>query len=430
MNAITRRGALGFGAAVLAAPGLVRAQNAPQAAPLAVLSHRVHQTVATGAGGDATAGFTRATGAAVTWTTFDSGPLWDRVQREASLDTTTVDVAFVLNTQMTPRAATLFEPLDALMARDPIEAPDDVFPGLMNGMKVGGAQVAVPVRHASSGMHYNAAILEERGVQPPRTMEELAEAAKRCVYRREGTPVVGLVMPGVTYPNVIDIARAWDGDFITPDYRCVADQPGMLNAIRLLRDLFQAGAFPRNFTAISTEDVNTWMQTGRAAMALNSMSRNRIYNDPQRSRFPERIHTVAVPSSRTIQDRFPVAPAKVEFWGIAIPRNARRKDLSWAFVKAMLTREATLTMARGGNGPVRPSTYDDASFRASVPYADEERRVLQVARVPLPAFDEAARAADLFKEEAEAAVLGMKTPEAAMASLVQRVTPLLPRSSG
>ncbi len=50
--------------------------------------------------------------------------------------------------------------------------------------------------------------------------------AKACTYRRaDGTPCVGLCMPGVTYPNVIDIARAWDGDFITPDFKVVADQP-------------------------------------------------------------------------------------------------------------------------------------------------------------------------------------------------------------
>ena len=105
---------------------------------------------------------------------------------------------------------------------------------------------------------------------------------------------------------------------------------------------------------------------------------------------------------------------------MVIPKNAKRKDLSWSFIKAMLTKEATLGAALNGNGPVRDSTYDDAELpRSTVPYADEERRVLKVARVPLPAFDEAARAGDFFKEEAEAAVLGMKTPEAAMASLVQ-----------
>jgi multiple sugar transport system substrate-binding protein len=298
----------------------------------------------------------------------------------------------------------------------------------MSGMKVRGTTIAVPVRHASSGLHWNQEILQERGFpKPPATIEELVEVAKACTYRRaDGTACVGLCMPGVTYPNVIDIARAWDGDFVTQDYKVVADQPGMLNAIKLLRELFQAGAFPRTFAALTTEDVATWMQQGRAAMALQSMGRNRIFNDPQKSRFAGKIQTGAVPISASLKSRYAVAPAKVEFWGMAIPKNARRKDLAWSFIKAMLTKEATLAMALNGNGPVRASAYDNANLRATVPYADAERAVLMVARVPLPAFDEAPRAGDIFKEEAEAAVLGMKTPEAAMAAVVQRVKPLLP----
>lgn len=430
MTTLTRRAALALPAlAAVAHPALARPALAQGAAPLSVLAHRVHQTVATtGAGGDATAPFTRATGAAVQWTTFDIGPLWDRLQREASLSAGTVDVGFLMNTQAVPRAAQLFEPLEPWLARDGIEAPEDLFPGLVEGFRVGGHTLAVPVRHASSGLHANMDLLGEAGfAKPPATIEEFAEVARRVAARRGGPPVVGLVIPGVAYPNVIDIARAWDGNFVTPDFRCVADQPPMLNAIRLLRELFQAGAFPRNFTTIATEDVNTWMQTGRAAMALTSMSRNKLYNDPQRSRFPGRIATVAVPASATLAGRFEVAPAKVEFWGMAIPRNAPRKDLSWAFIKAMAARQATLAMALNGNGPVRAGTYEDPRVREALPYAEEERRVLKVARIPLPAFDEAARAGDLFREEAEAAVLGMKTPEAAMASLVARVTPLLPR---
>ncbi len=314
------------------------------------------------------------------------------------------------------------------LARDPVEDAADIFPGLVAGMRIAGKTLAMPVRHASSGLHWNEEILAERGfTKPPATIEELVEIAKACTYRRaDGTACVGLCMPGVTYPNVIDIARAWDGDFITQDYKVVADQPGMLNAIKLLRDLFQAGAFPRNFAALTTEEVATWMQQGRAAMALQSMGRNRIFNDPQKSRFPGKIRTGAVPISASLKGRYAVAPAKVEFWGMAIPKNAKRKDLSWSFIKAMMTKEATLAMALNGNGPVRASTYDDANFQATVPYADAERAVLKVARVPLPAFDEAARAGDIFKEEAEAAVLGMKTPEIAMASVVKRVKPLLP----
>ena len=425
MTTIDRRSLL-LGATTLAASGAARAQGT---APLQVFAHRIHKTVAAGTGGgDVTASWSKDKGIPVEWTTFDTGPLQERLFREAALSETTVDVGFVLNTQAVPRTAALFEPLDSNLARDPIEDMQDVFPGLVSGMTVGGKILALPCRHASSGLHWNAEILAERGFpKPPATIEEVAEIAKACTYRRaDGTPCVGLVMPGVTYPNVIDIARAWDGDFITPDFRVVADQTGMMNAIRLLRELFLAGAFPRTFAALGPEDVNTWMQQGRAAMSLQSMGRNRIYNDPGKSRFPGKIMTGAVPISAGLRDRFEVAPAKVEYWGMTIPRNAKRKDLSWSFIKAMLSKPATLAMALNGNGPVRASTYDDPGFRATVSYADAERQVLKVARVPLPAFDEAARAGDIFKEEAEGAVLGMKTPEAAMASVVQRVRPLLP----
>ena len=425
MPAPTRRAMLA-GAATLSFAAPSRSQ--PGGPPLLVLAHRVHQAVATGPQGDITAAFTRETGVPVQWLTFDTAPLGDRLLREASLSATSVDVGFLLNTQVLPRVATLFEPIEPWMQNAPIEAPGDVFPGLLSGMQVGGVQIGLPFRHASSGLHYNEAILERRGItQPPATIEELADMARRCTFRRDdGTRVTGLVMPGVTYPNVIDLARAWDGDFITPDYKCVADQPPMLNAIRLLRELFLAGAFPRNFAAIATEDITGWMQQGRAAFALQSMSRSRLFNDPKGGSYAGRIRTVALPASETLRGRYDVAPAKVEFWGMAIPRQASRKELSWTFMRAMLSADATLRAALNGNGPVRQATYEDAVFRAATPYADEERRVLRVARVPLPAFDEAPRAADLFREEAESAVLGLKTPEDAMASLVRRVKPLLP----
>lgn len=409
--------------------GLETSAAFAQAGPLNVFAHRVMQTVSTGVqGGDITKDWAQKNGTTIQWTTFDTGPLQERLFREASLGETSVDVGFVLNTQVIPRAANLFEPLDDYLKRDPIEDAADVFPGLIEGMKVGGKQLAIPFRHASSGLHYNEELLAEKGFsKPPATIEEMIEIAKACTYRRtDGTAVTGLCMPGVTYPNVIDLARAWDGDFITPDFKCVADQPPMLNAIKILRELFQANAFPRTFATLSPEDVNVWMQTGRAAMSLQSMGRNRIYNDPQKSKFPGKIKTVAVPASKTLAGKYDAAPAKVEFWGMVIPKNAKRKDLAWSFIKAMASKEATLKAALNGNGPVRASTYADAGFAGTVPYAAEELKVLKVARVPMPAFDEAARAGDLFKEEAEAAVLGLKTPEEAMASLVKRVQPLLP----
>jgi multiple sugar transport system substrate-binding protein len=46
--------------------------------------------------------------------------------------------------------------------------------------------------------------------------------------------------------------------------------------------------------------------------------------------------TGAVPISASLKGRYAVAPAKVESWGMVIPKNSKRKDLAWKFMKAML----------------------------------------------------------------------------------------------
>lgn len=414
----------GIGAA-LAAPAINVHAQTPQR--LNVYAHRVHRIVATGTqGGDITEAWARRTGIGVEWATFETGPLQERLFREASLSETTVDVGFIVNTQAVPRITTLFEPLDEFMRADPIEDVPDVFPGLLQGMTIEGKLYGLPFRHASSGMHYNEEMFAERGISgAPRTIEEFEDYCKRCTYTRGSTPVAGMVMDGANYPNVVDIARAWDGDFMTADMRVVASEPPMVKAITLLRDLFQTGGLPRNFAAILSEDVNIWMQTGRAAMCVTSLGRNQIYNDPQRSQFPGKIKATTIPIARELLGRYEVAPAKVEFWGMVIPKTSRNKQQAWSFMKEMLTKQNTLKAALNGNGPVRNSTYDDPQIKERLSYAEAERRVLRVARTPLPAFDQAQRAADIFKEEAQAAILGMKPPQRAMDDVTQRVRRLL-----
>ena len=416
---------LGSAAALAAWPQWASAQ----AAGLNVLAHNVHKTVATGKqGGDITEAWTARTKTAVNWLTFDTGPLRERLFREASLGETTIDIGFLLNTQVTPAAAALFEPLDDYMKAEPIEDFADLFPGMVEAMKFGGKLCAIPFRHATSGLHYNEELFKERGIaNPPRTIEELAEVAKKLTYTRaDGSKVVGFVIPGLTYPNVVDLARAWDGDFITPDYQVVANQAPMVRAITFMRDMQEAGALPRGFNTLGTEDVNTWMQTGRAAMAITSIGRHNIYNDPAKSKYPGKIKVVPIPIANELRSKYDVAPAKVEFWAMAIPKSSKNKKQAWSLIREMASKQATLKAALNGNGPIRASTYADAGFTSKLPYAAEELRVLKVARAPMPAFDNAQKAADTFKEEAEAAVLGQKTPQQAMDDLVAKVKPMLP----
>ena len=423
----TRRSLMTAAAAGLVTPFLAKAQA--QARELNILSHRVHQLALTqGAAGDLTQPWCRENNATIAWTTADIGPLQDRLLREASLSQTEFGVGYLLNSRATPEVAGLLEPLDPWLAKEPVADWDDIAPGLRAAMRVGGKQVGVPVRHATNGLFYNAAMLEEHGIAaPPRTLEELVDQAKRLTGRPSGggAPVVGLVMTAQLAAYPVMFARAFGGDFITPDGKLLPDPAAMTRAVAVIRDLFEAGALPRSYAAITNEDQVTWLQQGRAAFAILPFSRAAQLNRPDQSRFPGKIMAMEMPVSVTAPAGTKMA-AVVEFWAMTIPANARDKPLAWSFVRAMSSPAVTLGSARNGNGPVRLSTYADAGFAAANPVAAIEVRALATARVPYPAFAEASRAEAIFVEEVQSAVLGRKTPEQAVADTATRVKPLLP----
>ena len=137
---------------------------------------------------------------------------------KTSLGESTVDVAFILNTYATPRGASLFQPLDPYMAKDPIEDPNDLFPGLVKGVTLDGKLFAVPFRHASDrpplqrrdlrrARHQGSAADHGRA---GRGSEEMHLYARRRHTGDRHDPA----RRGI--PEVIAVARAWDADFITP----------------------------------------------------------------------------------------------------------------------------------------------------------------------------------------------------------------------
>jgi multiple sugar transport system substrate-binding protein len=412
-------------ALVVALVPLAWAQAAPPS--LNIISHAVHQRVSTGAAGDITADYQARTGTTLNWLTFDIPALFERLVREGSLNRSTIDVAFVLNSQLTPAVIALLEPLNGYMADRPIEDMGDIFPGMTTAATFGGELYAVPFRQTPSGLHYNAAYFEERGVtEVPTTLEELVEAAKQLTFTREdGTRVYGLIFTGNHYANMIDLARAYDGDFIDGDYNVVANEPAMVRAVELMKELYDEGVLPPNWPQLTSDDIDVWMQQGRAAMSIATISKTRNYNDATNSLFPGQMMVVNLPSSESIIDEFPVAPAKVEFWSMAILRNSENKDAAWDLIREMSSPEAVLTAAMNGNGPIRSSTYDDPTYQATLPWADVEQRMLAVARIPVPAFDRVVQAGDIFIEGVHSVILGMQDAQSAMDEVTRRVQPLL-----
>jgi multiple sugar transport system substrate-binding protein len=432
-SAPTRRGA-GAGAlgaiGAMAARGPAIAQGRP--AKLTIMSHAVHRAVATGAkGGDSTAGWRQRTGLDVEWITFSVEGVHERVYREASLADGNVDIAFLLERYGGPHIASLFEDLGEWQKRDPIEHFDEIGDGMKAAHTYRGRMIAIPYRHATHGFFFNRTFFGERGVTaPPRSLEEIAELAERLTYARgDGSRVNGYALSMDDPSAMVDLIRAFGGEFITPDYRVVCNEAGSVKAATLVRDWYRKGVLARNVMSFKTEEVITAMQQGRAAMTNQPFGRFVNYNDARQSKFPGAIEVVTLPmAAATGLPAGTPAPAKTSVWAMAIPRNARNKELSWALIKELSSRESTIRAAVNGNGPVRPIAYDHPDVRQLAPWSDFEKAVLPSARLVLPGFENAAKAMDIYMEELQRAMLGQTEPQQAMDAAKARIDPLLPKT--
>lgn len=422
---LTRRGFLGTalgGAAALATQPAWAASKT-----LNVLSHKVHQTVLGEGDGDLMKDWKASNDADIVFTTFDSNPLQDRLFRECSLPETDYGVGYLIDNRPTSEIARLFEPLDGYQESDPIEDFGDIAPGLVQGMTVDGKLIGIPVRHATQGLFYNEALLEEAGISaPPTTLEELVEQAKKLTFTSgEGTPVTGMVLASDLAVFPVMFARAFGGDFITKDFELVPDPEAMEKALDTLHGMFEAGALPRSYATTRNDDQVTWIQQGRAAFTVLPFARNAQLNSPEQSKYPGRIKAIEFPVSASLGGDTPMATV-TEAWGMVIPANAKDKALAWSYVKEVSSKRVTLGAALNGNGPVRVSSYADPAFIEKNPVAEVEAKALANARGAFPPFPEAARAQATMLEEVQLAVLGRKPVKDAVAAIVERVKPLMP----
>ena len=394
---------------------------------LNVLSHKVHQTVIGTGDADLLKDWRTANDTDIAWTTFDSNPLQDRLFRESSLASTEFNVGYMVDNRPTRQIAAMFEPLGDYLKREPIEGFDDIAAGLVQGMTVDGKLIGIPVRHATQGLFYNEALLEEQGISaPPKSIEELVEQANKLTFTsKSGTRVSGMVLASDLAVFPVMFARAFGGDFLTSKFELVPDPKAMEKALTLLRAMFESGALPRSYATTKNDDQVTWIQQGRAAFTVLPFARHAQLNNPEQSKFPGKIKAIEFPISAELKGKVPMASV-VESWGMVIPANSRDKDLSWKFIREVSSKRVTLGMAKNGNGPVRVSTYKDEAFASKNPVAAVEAAALANARGAFPPFPEAARAQTIFLEEVQLAVLGRKPVNEAVASISSRIAPLLP----
>ena len=395
---------------------------------LTILSHKVHENVARGltpgtTGGDVAGEWAKKNSVEFNWVTGNIGPIHDRLGRELSLNESSVDLAFVINKFHTPRIAALLEPLDDRIKAEPIEILASIPESMKKAVTYKGHLTAIPFRHATTGLHWNKTLFAERGLdRAPKTLDELIEYARKTSYtRKDGTRVAGLVMnSGDEHVAVLTLLSAFGAKLFDENAKVTANSPEMVKGLATMAQLYKEGVLAQDYATMSIDDVITAMQNGRAAMAIDPFARYLVYNNPDSSKFPGQIDVVVTPSATD-----PEGTAITEIWSMAIPHNTKNKDLAYSLMRALSTKEAAIRMALNGNGPVDPDAYSDPRLQQKLPYSKAESSALKIAQVIPSSFDRSIEATAVFREESQAAVLGLKSPEDAANSMQSRIEQLV-----
>lgn len=206
------------------------------------------------------------------------------------------------------------------------------------------------------GLWYNKRYVSE----PPKTLDELVAVAQKAMAEHPG--VYGFGFWGGTHYGAVEgtlsmLAWAHGGKLAGDEGRAAWANGAVANGIRFMSDCVNKyGISPRTcLTTVDGLDVQEMFYNGKLAMAFDgsfAYSRNEFNYDSV-----EEYGFAPIPGVDGYSDNFSNG------WSWGIPKNARQKDLAWAFIRWFEGRDIQIEHAQiEGALPTRVDALEDASF--------------------------------------------------------------------
>ena len=239
---------------------------------------------------------------------------------------------------------------------------DDFLAGAMSPLMINNDIYAYPFVAESSLMVYRKDILEKHGFSgPPETFDELIQMASK-INSKDMAGYIGRGQPHSfhwVFPNFL---FAYGGDFFVDppnDLTPTLDSKEAIEAANVFVDLYKNHSAP-GVVNFNEEDAKTAMQQGRGAMWIDALAWVGTVGDSKNSKVSDRIGYALPPGGP--KGKFP----QVAVHGFQIPEAAKRKDLSWEFIKWALSKKMMKKISNDFAYPAvaRASILESSEYRA------------------------------------------------------------------
>lgn len=289
---------------------------------------------------------------------------------------------------------------------------DDFFPGPLASVTFHGTLYAVPWYVDAGLLYYRKDLLTRYGRRVPRTWQELVETAK-YITEREGD-LYGFIWQGKQYEglvcNVLEFFWSNGGE-VLDNGRVVIDSPENSAALAFMRDLIvRYGVTPPLVTTAIEEPTRHLFESGRALFMRNWPYAWNVFQR-KGSLVRGKTGVAALPS-------FPGhEPASaLGGWQLGVNRFSKKPAAAEKLVRYLASPYAQKELARTiGYKPSRKSLYRDPELLREQPFLASLYGNFLNAR-PRPVTPYYMMITQVMQPEFSAALSGIKTPQAALAS--------------
>jgi len=282
-------------------------------------------------------------------------PNGQTVTRAVKSRSDTPDVIRVVSFALPEYAATgNLVALDDLVKKDGI--PDDDWLLPLSASRIDGKLYALPQDFRIPILVYRKGVLQEAGVTPPKTWEDVCAAGSK--FKQPN--VIGFAVPlgatggiagaqSLTEFFLSTMLVGSDGQYFAPDGKIAFAKENFIRTATTIKDFFtNCKVTSLRASQMGINEVHDGLRSGTIAMTNFGLYR---FKTIQTQGAGDDLGWVPAPSF-TGSDK-----QTVYSYTIALNKNSKKQDAAWTFMKFVISPEAQAIAAEGGEVVSRKSAY-------------------------------------------------------------------------
>lgn len=311
---------------------------------------------------------------------------------------------------------------------------DDLIPAYVEVTGIAGGQniykagpgsklYGLPFGAETSFLLYRKDLFDRYNIDVPRTYDDLVEVSR--FFKEEVPGMSGLTMRAASGHHATHSwllhASPFGASVFDENWKPAFNSPASIRTIEFMKKIVEYG--PEGMTGYTQDEEWQAFLQGDAAMYLDASVFAGVARDPSKSQVADKLGFAPHPKAVTNL-------SETGGFGLAIPTNAQNPEAAFLFLQFLTMKETERKIIAHGGAPFRTSAVEDAQLQADYPEFVALEAQLKNAnpdwRPIIPEWGEIN--GPYLGVAINQALNGEKTPEQAMADIVEPVSAIMQRA--